>query len=122
MAPSKTAQLDERIFRCAAYSWTVRINRSTTLPAQDPVFNSPEEAWAYFKQIKRTYTVIDGNVSGSEETFDNWTDAWDLYYKTVAGYTKFFPMLVKNQGMVLGNEQYNMRYDLPDPQKKEPVH
>jgi hypothetical protein len=118
MPLSKTAQLDERIFRCAAYSWTVQIHRTTALPPEDPLFNTPEEAWEYFKKIKRTYTVIDENVSGSEETFDNWAAAWALYCKTIAGYTKFFPMLSKAPGTVV----YTMRYDLPDPSKKEPVY
>lgn len=117
MPLSKTTQLDERIFRCAVYSWTVKIQRTTTLPPEDPIFSSPEDAWAYFKQIKRVFTVIDENVQGSEKTFDSWPDAWKEYCKTVMGYFKFFPMLDKQPG----NELYEMRYDPPNPLKEEPA-
>jgi hypothetical protein len=118
MPLSKTAQLDERLFRCSAHSWRVQITRTTALPPEDPRFESPQDVWNYFQRIKRTFTVFDENVSDSQE-FDNWSDAWKLFCKTVMGYSKFFPMLNPKPGEFA---QYEIRYDQPDPTAEEPIH
>lgn len=111
---SKTAKLDERMFRCAAYAWVVQIHRVTTLPPENPQFESPSDAEEYFKKVRRVFTVIDENVSGSESIFSTWDEAWLVFCKTINGYAKFFPMVSDT-----GDGLYSQRYDLPDPLTKE---
>ena len=111
----KTSTLDTRLFRCAAYMWTVSIERTLTMPPEDPIFNGPEDAAAYLARVKRNYTVIDENVSGYKEKFTDFKVAWSDFCRVVHGYAKHFPQLTKQPG----EELYRLRYDLPDPTREE---
>lgn len=115
MPGTKTDTLDTRLFRCAAYMWTVSLTRTLTMPPEAPIFNSPEDAAAYFARTKREYTVIDENISGYKEQFPEFKAAWADFCRIIHGYAKHFPQLIKDPG----EELYRMRYDLPDATREE---
>jgi len=78
-----------------------------------PTFQTPEEAWEFFAQIKRSYVVEDTNVAGSKDVYPTFEQAWFEYCRTVENYSRAF-MQVGVNGTV--------RKDLPDPKREEPVH
>lgn len=112
MPPVKTTTLDTRYFRCAAYNWEISITRTVELPDQEPRFTNPIEAWEYFTKIKRTYTVKDGNVSGGEDIYPTYAQAWYEFCRCVKGYAQAFTQLGPTGAL---------RLDLPDPNREEPI-
>lgn len=99
------------------YSWTVKFERTISLPDRDMVFDSPEDAWQYFQDIQRVYRVVDTNAEGRNKEYDNFEEGWKAYCAAVVGYVKFFPQLQQ----IPGNPSLSIRLDLPDPRKLEPL-
>jgi len=109
----KSTIIDTRYFRCVAYDWAISIHREVELPAEDPIFANPKDAWEYFKKIKRIYIIKDSNVAGKEARFPTYVIAWTEFCRLVKIYATHFPQLADT-----GVE----RADLPDPLREEPVH